>query len=109
VVAPTLTFYRRVRACEIKALRWQDIELANRLLHVRRSKTPAGWGSPTLNATCLSVLQELHDTSAKLVFTQPTPFVLPICISGRNVYQRPRSLLPSRPFLLKRSSRRQRT
>jgi integrase len=79
---PTLTFYRRVRACEIKALRWQDIELANRLLHVRRSKTPAGWGSPTLNATCLSVLQELHDTSAKLVFTQPTPFVFPW--HGRN-------------------------
>jgi hypothetical protein len=36
----------------------------------------------SLKATCLSVLQELHDTSAKLVFTQPTPFVFPW--HGRN-------------------------
>lgn len=41
-VAATLSFYCGLRACEIEALRWQDIELASRLLHVRRSKTPAG-------------------------------------------------------------------
>jgi integrase len=81
-VAATLSFYCGLRACEIKALRWQDVELANRLLHVRRSKTPAGWRAPTLNATCLSVLQELHDTSNKLGFTQPTHFVFPW--HGRN-------------------------
>jgi integrase len=76
-VAATLSFYCGLRACEIKALRWQDIELANRLLHVGLSRTPAGWRSPTLNATCLLILQELHDTSAKLGFTQPTHFVFP--------------------------------
>jgi integrase len=58
------------------------MRLANRLLHVRRSKTSAGWRAPTLNATCLSVLQELHDTSAKLGFTQPMHFVFPW--HGRN-------------------------
>jgi len=50
-VATTLSFYCGLRACEIKGLRWQAIDRANRLLHVRRSKTPAGWRSPTLNAT----------------------------------------------------------
>jgi len=60
-IAATLSFYCGLRACEIKGLRWQDIDLRNRLLHVRRSKTPAGWRSPTLNATCLDVLQRLHD------------------------------------------------
>ena len=70
-VAATLAFYCGLRACEIKGLRWQDVDLANRLLHVRRSKTPAGWRSPTLNVTCLRVLQELHDRAATFGFTQP--------------------------------------
>jgi hypothetical protein len=65
------------RPFELTGMPGIDIDLANRLLHVRRSKTPAGWRSPTLNATCLSVLQELHDTSAKLGFTDPTHFVFP--------------------------------
>jgi integrase len=76
-VAATLSFYCGLRACEIKGLRWQDIDLANRLLHVRRSKTPAGWRSPTLNATCLDVLETLHEQSAKFGFTEPAHFLFP--------------------------------
>jgi integrase len=43
-VAATLSFYCGMRACEIKPLRWEHIDFVNRLLHVRRSKTPAGGG-----------------------------------------------------------------
>lgn len=81
-VASTLSFYGGMRACEIKALRWRDIELGNALLHVRRSKTPAGWRSPTLNATCLDVIGYLHSQAAALGFTQPEHFVFPW--HGRN-------------------------
>ena len=81
-VATTLAFYCGLRACEIKALRWQDIDWTNRLLHVRRSKTPAGWRSPTLNATCLHVLQHLQERAARLGFTQPDHFIFPW--HGRN-------------------------
>jgi hypothetical protein len=76
-VASTLAFYSGMRACEIQALHWQDIDFGRQLLHIRRSKTPAGWRSPTLNATCLQVLQELHDSAEKLGFTQPGHFVFP--------------------------------
>src|SRR2546428_11878643 len=72
----------RLRACKIKGLRWQDIDLTNRLLHVRRSKTPAGWRSPNLNATCLRVVNELYDRAAKLGFAQTDHFVFPW--HGRN-------------------------
>jgi len=84
-VAATLSFYCGLRACEIKGLRWQDIDLPNRLLHVRRSKTPAGWRSPTLNATCLDVLQRLHDDAAKLRFSEPDHFVFPWHGRGRKL------------------------
>src|SRR5262249_16552376 len=81
-VASTLSFYCGMRACEIKALRWQDIELDNALPRVRRSKRPAGWRSPTLNATCLDVLRYLRGQSAALGFAQPEHFVFPW--HGRN-------------------------
>src|SRR3954468_13176486 len=81
-VASTLAFYCGMRACEIKALHWGDIDFTRQLLHVRRSKTPAGWRSPTLNPTCLQVLQELHERAAKFGFTEPTHFVFPW--HGRN-------------------------
>jgi len=90
-VASTLSFYCGMRACEIKALRWQDIELDNALLHVRRSKTPAGWRSPTLNTTCLDVVRYLHSQSAALGFAQAEHFVFPW--HGRN-----KRLDPTRPM-----------
>ena len=76
-VASTLAFYCGLRACEAKALRWQDVDWSGPLLHVRRSKTPAGWRSPTLNATCVAVLQRLHEQAATLGFAQPDHFVFP--------------------------------
>jgi len=76
-VASTLAFYCGMRACEIKALHWGDIDFGRQLLHVRRSKTPAGWRSPTLNPTSLQVLQELHERAEKIGFTQPAHFVFP--------------------------------
>ncbi len=76
-VATTLSFCCGLRACEIKALRWRDVHWDNALIEVRRSKTPAGWRSPTLNATCQRVLRSLHDQAAKLGFTQSDHFVFP--------------------------------
>lgn len=81
-VASTFSFYCGLRACEIKVLRWQDIDQTRHLLHVRRSKTPAGWRSPTLNRTCIEVLAELHARAAQLGFAEPEHFVFPW--HGRN-------------------------
>src|SRR3989442_13977562 len=87
----------RLRACEIKGLRWQDVDRTNRLLHVRRSKTPAGWRSPTLNATCLHVLQELYDRAAQLGFAQADHFVFPW-------HGRSKRLDPTKPMASRRTA-----
>src|SRR3989442_15368576 len=67
-VASALAFYCGLRACEIEALHWQDVDWSGSLLHVRRSKTPAGWRSPPLNATCVNVLRQVHEPAVKLGF-----------------------------------------
>ena len=86
-VASTLSFYCGLRACEIKVLRWQDVDQTRHLLHIRRSKTPAGWRSPTLNTTCLEVLAELQARAAQLGFVEPEHFVFPW--HGRNKHLDP--------------------
>jgi integrase len=96
-VASTLAFYCGLRACEAKALRWQDVDWSGPLLHVRRSKTPAGWRSPTLNATCLTVLRRLHDQASLLGFVQPDHFVFPW--QGRN-----KRIDPTKPLTSWRSA-----
>ena len=59
------------------ALHLRDVHWDHALIEIRRSKTPAGWRSPTLNATCQRVLRSLHDQAAPLGFTKPDHFVFP--------------------------------
>jgi integrase len=41
--AATVAFYYGLRACEIKALRWQNVVLSAGVLDIRLSKTAAVW------------------------------------------------------------------
>ena len=89
--AAILGFYCGMRSCEIKALRWSQIDLVSRRLEIRRSKTPAGWRTPTLNRICLTALTDLRRQAAELGYAEPTHFVFPW--HGRN-----RRLDPTRPM-----------
>lgn len=46
-------------------------------LTIRRSKTPAGWRDPSLNAPCMAALRELHSRASALGFTEPEHFLFP--------------------------------
>jgi integrase len=75
--AATLSFFCGMRACEIRALQWKDIDFENRLIDIRRSKTPAGWRTPSLNDTCHGALKELEGLASQLDLARPEHFVFP--------------------------------
>ena len=51
---------RGLRACEIRGLQWKHVDWDSARIQIRRSKTPAGWRDPSLNAACACALKELH-------------------------------------------------
>jgi integrase len=75
--AATLAAYCGLRACEIKALQWKDVDFAACLLEIRRSKTPGGWRTPTLNSACAEVLAGLYETASLNNGTDPEHYVFP--------------------------------
>jgi integrase len=75
--AATLAAFCGLRACEIKGLQWKDVDFADGLLQIRRSKTPGGWRTPTLNAVCSDVLAGLYETARTNNANDPEHFVFP--------------------------------
>ena len=49
-----------MRACEIKALRWYDVDFLAGTVTIRRSKTEAGQRVIPLNEDALSAIRELY-------------------------------------------------
>jgi len=56
-------FLSGLRVSELCALRWSDVDLERELIHVRRSKTPAGVRSVPIGALLLSELRTWSDAS----------------------------------------------
>jgi integrase len=60
-LAMTLALNTTMRGCEIRGLRWQDVNLIDQTLTVCHSKTEAGERVITLNADAMSAILELRE------------------------------------------------
>jgi integrase len=70
-LAATLALNTTMRACEIRGLQWRDVDLMERTLTVRRSKTEAGERVLPLNADAWTVILELRERSKLLFGVEP--------------------------------------
>jgi integrase len=72
-----------MRGVEIRHLQWKDIDLAAGVLHIRRSKTPSGWRSPSLNTICKQALNALRVKATLAGFDASDHFLFPAYVKDK--------------------------
>ena len=79
------------RACELKGLRLQDVDLMQSTMQIRRTstKTDAGCRVVPLNQTALWAASRLYERAKKLGATEPEHYLFPACEGGRIDATRP--------------------
>ena len=95
--AATLAFYAGLRACEIRWLRWNSVDLFSGTLDIRRSKTPGGWRKIELNNVCRRVLAVRREQAEAMGWADAEHFVFPW-------HGRSRKIDPTRPITSWRSA-----
>jgi integrase len=89
-LAMILALNTTMRGCELKGLRWRDVDFIARTVTIRRSKTEAGIRTIPLNINAWQAILELRERIKVFYCTEPEPdwYVFP---SGEG--QGPRSTL----------------
>jgi integrase len=77
--AARLALNTTMRGCEIKELRWRDVDMIGRSLTVRKSKTEAGERVIPLNSDAWAVILELYRRSEALGGFEPSHCLFPAC------------------------------
>ncbi len=77
--AARLALNTTMRGCEIKEMRWRDVDMIGRSLAVRKSKTEAGERVIPLNSDAWAVILELYRRSQALGAAEPSHFLFPAC------------------------------
>jgi integrase len=77
--AATLALNTTMRGCEIKQLRWRDVDLIERTLAVRKSKTEAGERVIPLNNDAWNVILSLYRRAQALGEVRPEYYVFAAC------------------------------
>jgi integrase len=81
--AAVLALNTTMRGCELKGLRWCDVNLIDRILTVRHSKTEAGERTIPLNADAMAVVLELYRRAQTGGGTELSHYVFPACEHDR--------------------------
>ncbi len=85
--AARLALNTTMRGCEIKGLRWRDVDMIGRALTVKRSKTEAGERVIPLNADAWDVILALYKQSQELGGFEPGNYLFPAIKPDRKAQQ----------------------
>jgi integrase len=77
--ATILALNTTMRGCELKGLRWRDVNLLDRALTIRRSKTDAGERVIPLNREAMGAILELYKRAQAVGATDLSHSVFPAC------------------------------
>lgn len=77
--AAVLAVSTTCRGVELKHLRWQDADLFNRVVSIKRSKTDAGHRTIPLNGDAMAALARLWERAQAFGATAPEHYVFPAC------------------------------
>jgi integrase len=83
--AAVLALNTTMRGCELKGLRWKDVDFFEKALTIQRqsTKTDAGARVIPLNRSAVLALAQLKDRAEKLDSAEPDQYVFPACEGGR--------------------------
>jgi integrase len=92
-LAQILALNTAMRGCEIKGLRWRDVDLIDHALTVGRAttKTDAGERVIPLNANAVVAIVELYRRAQMSGGTEADHYVFPACENGRIDPRRPQT------------------
>lgn len=77
--AAVLAVSTTCRGVELKNICWRDVDLFDRILTIRRSKTDAGHRTIPLNGDAVAALARLRERAELNKATEPVHFVFPTC------------------------------
>jgi len=80
--AAMLALNTTMRACEIRHLKWSDVDLLERKITIRRSKTAAGHRVIPLNSGAMLAFQKLRERALKFESDSPESYVFPTIEPG---------------------------
>jgi integrase len=78
-LAMTLALNTTMRGCELKSLRWRDVDLMGKLVTIHKSKTEAGERVIPLNSTAFAAILELRERAKGFKGLDADHFVFPGC------------------------------
>ena len=81
--AAVLALNTTMRGCELKGLRWRDVNLVDATLTINRSKTEAGERTIPLNREAMAAILELYKRAQALGATELGHYVFPACENER--------------------------
>jgi integrase len=81
--AAVLAVSTTCRGVELKNLRWRDLDLFERTIAIRRSKTKAGHRTIPLNGDAIGALAQLRRRAEGLALADANHFVFPACERNR--------------------------